>query len=191
MEGMEPATSRIQIHSGTAIDPLDPDTGHILIEDIAHSLSQRVRYNGHAKLFYSVAEHSVHVSRACGADALWGLMHDAPEAYLGDLVTPLKKSDYGAAYREAEGVLMGAICARFGLQAEQPESVSVADKAMLARERTIVFETTSPEAEAIWDVWTEGADLSVLPEEATPQWWPWELAKGVFLARFYELGGRQ
>jgi hypothetical protein len=183
-------SSKIQVRSGGVFDPLDPNPADVYVEDIARSLSQRVRFGGHGRRFYSVAEHSVHVSRACGGDAFWGLLHDASEAYLGDLVTPLKRSAYGEAYLEAEARVMAAICARFDLPAEQPSSVSIADKAMLARERALVFEWTWPDADEIWAPYLVDVDESVLPEESTPAWWPWELAEQLFLARFTELSIR-
>src|SRR5690349_18842227 len=76
----------------------DPDPADVDIDDIAHALSMICRFGGHTKQFYSVAEHSVRVANAmeiagCGALAcLHGLIHDAPEAYLGDIVRPLKYS---------------------------------------------------------------------------------------------------
>ena len=76
---------------------LHPDDVNIV--DIAHSLAMQCRFTGHTKVFYSVAQHSVLVSkllerRGCDhATVLWGLMHDAAEAYLvGDVATPVKKS---------------------------------------------------------------------------------------------------
>ena len=68
-----------------------PNPDDIRIEDIAHALSNQCRFAGHAREFYSVAEHSVHVSQLCLPEhALWGLLHDASEAYLVDLPRPLK-----------------------------------------------------------------------------------------------------
>lgn len=64
------------------------------IEDIAHSLGMTCRYNGHVRHFYSVAEHSVIVSLLMEeeklGDPMEGLLHDAHEAYLGDIVAPWK-----------------------------------------------------------------------------------------------------
>src|ERR1039457_118422 len=78
--------------SGLRFWPLDPNPEKILIDDIAHALAHQCRFGGHASRFYSVAEHSVHVSRLCPPeDALWGLLHDASEAYLVDLPRPLKQ----------------------------------------------------------------------------------------------------
>lgn len=84
--------------TGQMVDLLHPDPRTICIEDIAHHLSTQTRYNGAIKRFYSVAEHCclVHdllLSRDSVHDQslrLPALMHDAAEAYLGDVVAPLK-----------------------------------------------------------------------------------------------------
>jgi hypothetical protein len=118
--------------SGLRFWPLDPNPTKILIEDVAHALAHQCRFGGHSSKFYSVAEHSVHVSRLCPAqDALWGLMHDASEAYLVDLPRPLKLLPEFAPYREAERRLQRAVAARFGLPPDQPASVTAADDTML------------------------------------------------------------
>lgn len=115
--------------------PLDPRPEEIHIEDIAVALSNLCRFGGHVREFYSVAQHSVHVAGLCGPeDALWGLLHDASEAYLGDIIRPLKRQDCFAEYRAAEERLMAAVCERFGLPLEMPESVRRADEVMLATE---------------------------------------------------------
>jgi hypothetical protein len=118
--------------SGLRFWPLAPDPAKILIADIAHALAHQCRFGGHASRFYSVAEHSVHVSRLCPAqDALWGLLHDASEAYLVDLPRPLKLLPEFAAYLEAEHRLQRAVAERFGLPPDQPASVTEADDTML------------------------------------------------------------
>jgi hypothetical protein len=95
-------------------------------------LAHQCRVGGHASKFYSVAEHSVHVSKLCPAeDALWGLLHDASEAYLVNLPRPLKLLPEFAAYREAERRLQLAVAVRFGLPPDQPASVTEADDTML------------------------------------------------------------
>ena len=76
----------MQTHSGIQFWPLDPRPEDILIEDIAHALSNQCRFAGHCCFHYSVAQHSVLVSENVPAqDAMWGLLHDAGEAYLVDL----------------------------------------------------------------------------------------------------------
>src|ERR1019366_10480236 len=118
--------------SGLRFWPLGPNPAKILIEDVAHALAHQCRFSGHASKFYSVAEHSVHVSRLCLPEhALWGLLHDASEAYLVDLPRPLKLLPEFAAYREAERRLQRAVAVRFGLPEDQPASVTEADDTML------------------------------------------------------------
>jgi 5'-deoxynucleotidase YfbR-like HD superfamily hydrolase len=68
-------------------------TGVINITDIAHALSHSCRYNGHTSEFYSIAQHSCLIADlAEDRDAQWALLHDAAEAYMGDLVSPLKRA---------------------------------------------------------------------------------------------------
>ena len=118
--------------SGLRFWPLDPDPAKILIDDVAHALAHQCRFGGHASRFYSVAEHSVHVSKLCPPEhALWGLLHDASEAYLVDLPRPLKRLPEFAVYREAERRLQRAVAVRFGLPPYQPASVAEADDTML------------------------------------------------------------
>src|ERR1700683_336889 len=93
--------------SGRRFYVLDPRPSDVRIEDIAHSLSLQCRFNGHVKNFYSVAQHSVLVSERCDpADALYGLLHDASEAYIGDMSAPLKHTDEMTAFRDAERHVM-------------------------------------------------------------------------------------
>ena len=84
-------TDWIQTYTGRKFHPLDPAMTDFDLRDIAHSLSLLCRFNGHCLRFYSVAEHSVRVSRILPDDLkLWGLLHDAGEAYLTDLPRPVK-----------------------------------------------------------------------------------------------------
>lgn len=67
------------------------------IKDIAHSLAFQCRYNGHTRVFYSVAEHCVRVAdylmdqTGVREFAYAGLLHDAAEAYVGDIISPIKR----------------------------------------------------------------------------------------------------
>lgn len=116
-----PSRTTIRTVSGTYIDLLDPHADDIIGEDIAHALSMTCRYGGHVAQFYSVAEHSMHVStmvlRETGdlRSALAGLLHDAAEAYLGDIVGPLKRTVAMAPYREIEANLERVIADAFDL----------------------------------------------------------------------------
>lgn len=120
--------------SGRIVWPIDPDPATIALDDVAHALAHLCRYNGHVRRFYSVAEHSVLVSRAVPpADALWGLLHDATEAYFGDLIRPVKPFVPEFAAREA--VMMRAIAKAFGLPGDEPPaSVKDADQRICADE---------------------------------------------------------
>jgi hypothetical protein len=122
----------ITTFSGVRFWPLLPNPDDILIADIAHALAHQCRFAGHAREFYSVAEHCVRVSHLCAPeDALWGLLHDASEAYLSDVPAPMKELPAFEAYRAAERSLQRAVAARFGLPEDQPASVTQADDTML------------------------------------------------------------
>jgi 5'-deoxynucleotidase YfbR-like HD superfamily hydrolase len=127
-----PASSRISTVTGRHIDPLDPNPDDIDIYDIAHALARQCRYNGHVGHFLSVARHSIWVSEQLAghgkAMQLWGLLHDASEAYLGDLVKPIKVQPQMKVFVDAEEQLEWAIAKRFGLCYPMPEEVHEADR---------------------------------------------------------------
>ena len=115
---------------GHAVKPLEMRESDIDLYDIAHSLSMQCRWNGHTRSFYSVAQHCILVSKLADArDALWGLLHDAAEAYLHDMASPIKR--ILPAYVEAEGRCQEAILRKFRLPPNMPRSVHRAD--MIAR----------------------------------------------------------
>lgn len=173
----------IETASGRRFRPLAPEVGAINIEDIAHALSQQCRFSGHTRVHYSVAEHSVRVAellRDCGHPKhvqLWGLLHDASEAYLVDIPLPLKHTDAFAAYRVAERALTVAICVRFSLPFEEPASVRVADGMLLATEARDLM----PFFPEHW----AGLENEPLEEKIAP--WSAMLAKHAFLSVFEEL----
>lgn len=77
--------------NGTLINLMKPEENHYCIKDIANALSNICRFGGHVNEFYSVAQHSILVSYMVPKSlALEGLLHDATEAYLGDMIKPLK-----------------------------------------------------------------------------------------------------
>ena len=123
----------LQTHSGRQFWPLDPRPDDVDIHDIAHALSMLCRFGGHCDKFYSVAEHSIHVSNYSRDDALWGLLHDASEAYLVDIPRPLKRMMPN--YREIEEGVQQAICRAFDLPKAMPARVEFVDRAILMDER--------------------------------------------------------
>lgn len=120
-----PSPTHILTHTGTHLDLTDPSADEIHAEDIAHGLALTCRYGGQTRRFYSVAEHSVltyDLARHLGLEpeaALAVLLHDAPEAYLGDIVTPLKhamRPENGRSpYDHANDLLEVAIGKRFDI----------------------------------------------------------------------------
>lgn len=120
--------------SGKRVDLLAPTAAMIDPLDIAHSLARQCRFNGHTREHYSVAQHCYLVSEMVPEDdALAALLHDATEAYVGDLVRPLKQllPDFA----EIEHKIWLAICERFNLEEELPQAVHDMDNYMLAVER--------------------------------------------------------
>lgn len=112
---MTQTKSSISTVSGRFYDLLAPEKYEYDIEEIAHSLSNLCRYTGHSNVFYSVAEHSVLVSRLVPERlALCGLLHDASEAFCGDVSSPLKK--LLPEYQAIEDGVQKAIADYFGLE---------------------------------------------------------------------------
>ena len=87
----------MNVYSGHKVDPLHIKEEDIYLEDIAHALSLICRGNGHIKYFYSVAQHSLNCAKEAQRRGyskhviLSCLFHDASEAYMSDLITPIKK----------------------------------------------------------------------------------------------------
>jgi uncharacterized protein len=125
----------IQTYSGNKFYPLDPRPEEILFADIAHALSNTCRFNGHCRQFYSVAQHSCLVAQQVSAEnKLWGLLHDAAEAYIGDMVRPLKNLPEFSFFREMEDAILKAIAEKYNLPESIPDEVSCADIVVLRTE---------------------------------------------------------
>ena len=173
----------LQTVSGRWVNPFDPDPSQLDAGDIARALANQCRFGGHSRVFYSVAQHSVIVSELVaerGGDAedvFAALMHDAAEAYLGDMPHPLKhRSPLGAAFKAAEDHLEQAIRDRFRIKADVPE-IKRADRALLATERR-AFSAED------WH-WPELEGIEPLGLELTA--WPPDEAARVFAQRYAEL----
>lgn len=163
--------------SGSYFNFLDLSGNHVCIADIANGLANCCRFSGQTRLFYSVAQHSVMVSRIVPAEyAMAGLLHDAAEAYLGDVVRPLKQllPDYRAIEKRIEA----DIFAKLGVPWPLPESVKRADRVMLATEQRDLMPPHD-------DEWALIAKVEPLPESIVPLS-PAD-AREQFLYRYWEL----
>jgi 5'-deoxynucleotidase YfbR-like HD superfamily hydrolase len=167
----------IQTYSGRRFTPTNPNPDAIVIQDIAHALSNICRFTGHCSKFYSVAQHSVLVSYLCNQEnALYGLLHDASEAYCQDIASPIKKCEEFAPYRKVELKIQNAVCKRFGLPEKEPPDVKKADLLLLATEsRDLMGKLRSD--------WIQPCEP--LPFKIVPL--PPQEAKNLFMKRFFEL----
>lgn len=140
IEEPPPSNEWMQTFTGKAFFPFTCQPEDINIFDIAHSLAMQCRYNGHTERFYSVAEHCVLMSQwVPEKDALWALLHDATEAYVGDMVRPIKK--HMPDYIRIEKAIMSMICIKFDLPFTMPESVYEADNRIIENERAALLKS--------------------------------------------------
>jgi len=170
----------VQTFTGKKFWLTNPKPETIDIKDIAHSLALQCRYTGSTTTHYSVAQHSVIVSQIVPPQlALCGLMHDAAEAYIHDINKPYKDLISSRFIEFIEIKIDVAIYDKFDIEPyyfDCPE-VKEADLMVLRAEALQVL--AHPPIEA----WHEN-----LPKkEILITEWPWELAEGLFLKRFYEL----
>lgn len=156
-----------QTYTGKKFYPFDPRPDEVDIIDIAHSLSLQCRFNGHVKEFYSVAQHSIHVCRVFSELAkkegfgaskqahLCALLHDATEAYVGDLIRPIKIDM--PQYKEMEEKVWRSILEHFGLlevweHFPLEPLVKRADNILLATERRDLLPDGPGRARYTWAV---------------------------------------
>lgn len=180
----------IQTYKGRAFFPLTPTVPMIQIEDIAHALAMKCRFTGHTREFYSVAQHSVLVSEnASPAAAMWGLLHDAAEAYLPDVARPIKdlivfqNRDAKVMFQldtfEAIETKILRVVGEFaGLAWPTPAEIKAIDTRMLATERRDLMTKTTLD----W-----GPLDAVKPYEFKITPIDWREAEAAFLRRFEEL----
>ena len=184
----------IQTYTGRRFWIMDPDPADVDINDIAHSLSLQCRFNGHCSQFYSIAQHSVLValeikrqyddnggclSSTHWATVLWGLLHDAAEAYVGDMVRPLKRSMPG--FVAAEDQVLRAIMKHIGLDhyfGLQPMRVKEVDDILLATEKRDLHLVQRE-----WELCQKPLAEKIVPQDSYS-------AKRSFLHLYYELASR-
>lgn len=169
--------SEILTSSGDYFSFINPDAYHFEIETIAHALSHLCRFTGHTAEFYSVAQHSVLVSNLLPREIqLAGLLHDATEAFVGDMTKPLK--DMFPEFRRIEKNIENAICRQYGIPCPLPHEVKQADLILLATEQRDLM----PHVDLQWSYLE---NIEAMKEKITP--WTSALAKELFLERFYAL----
>jgi len=124
----------ISTRSGRRLYLHNPHPSQVLIDDIAHGLAHQCRFNGQTNKFYSVAQHSVIVASILPSELkLAGLLHDAAEAYLGDIVQPLK--ELLPDFAEIESRFANVIGERFKVDLTHNDLIKKADLIALATER--------------------------------------------------------
>jgi len=170
--------------SGKYLDLINPQPDQITLEDIARGLSHICRFGGQVERFYSVAEHSYHCAYLALTDgrgpsvALACLMHDAAEAFVGDIVKPLKVMLRG--YDEVEKAVERAIARKWGIDFDVAAGVvKEIDRSMLIAERRALFSSDKVK-------WT-GED-TVREVHVNMGYWAPDLAMRVFLRQAEDLG---
>lgn len=184
-DGKQPT---ITTYTGIAFNLHDPEFN---ILDIAHALSNTCRFAGHCSQFYSVAEHSVLVSRLCEelqlGDPFAGLMHDGHEAYLSDVPSPFKQllPDWTA----IDNLLEEQMLTHFGLPFPKEKGIKEADVLAYFIEKVSLFKdwnTNLSYLEAKYPGYSErAADLIHIGWDID-MYLPWR-AHTLFLERYYEL----
>ena len=169
-EEMLKTGNMIRTFSGKMINPLNPDSSQINLKDIAHALSNICRFTGHVRRFYSVAQHCVLVSSNCYLDnALAGLLHDASEAYLCDIASPVKHQPEFTSYRIAETRLQNMIYKKYlnfeGSVFIEPVEVKQMDWGVFLVERQHLFNVEPMEIPAKLE-YTNKIFVALTPKEA-------------------------
>ena len=166
----------IETFTGKEFHFLDPTHEQIDIRDIAHSLAYTCRYTGHSRKFYSVAEHSILVSYLA-TDPLAGLLHDASEAYITDIASPIKP--HLSNYKELEDMIMGRIASKFGFDYPLDPDIKDCDSTQLKTEAKHLLRSGGYPWAHLYP--------TRRPHGITPNCWSPEEAEAKFLERFKEV----
>lgn len=169
-----PSPTVIQV-GAQPFDYLDPWGHAFSIKDAVTAISRVPRFGGHTKGFYSVAQHSVLVSVLCPARPWDGLAHDLEEAYIGDLLTPMKRlieslaPAFAARLRNISSAVEDAFLSSGTSRAE----VKRADLVALATERRDLLENR-PHLDQYWGALPDPVPYLIIPlspEAAERAWW--------------------
>ncbi|SHG67276.1 phosphohydrolase [Massilia sp. CF038] len=170
-------TPYVSTFLGNRFYPLEPRIDRVAIEDIAHGLAYQCRFNGQTQAFYSVAQHSLVVASLVPADLrLAALLHDAAEAYLGDMVKPLKVllPEFAA----LEDKVSAIIATTFGIDFANYQPIKRADLIALATEKRDLMPHSS-------ERWAYLDGITALPARIVPM--APGAAKQAFLQEFIRL----
>ena len=170
----------ITLASGRLFDFLDPHGSDFAIEDVAHGLALVCRYAGQCRDFYSVAEHSLLVSDVATNHRYEALLHDAAEAFIGDITRPLKQ--LLPDYKRIEEAVEDAVIERFGMDRAYRSEVKATDLRVLAAEQMQIMAPGT----ADW-----AAEAQVEPAAITVRFLSPKAAKRQFLKRYEELRHQQ
>lgn len=137
----------IQLSNGKPFWPLDPQMEDLEIEPIAHALSNQCRFTGHSKFFYSIAQHSLQMSYfdQTKKHGLKLLLHDASEAFLTDVSSPVKHHPSFWFYRQAEDRIQTMIYEKFTGDPIPPWGLEIFDEIMLATEARDLLSPLHPD----------------------------------------------
>lgn len=167
----------IMLVTGRYFDFMVPEQCDFDIVDIAHALANLCRFTGHTRRFYSVAQHSILASHCVPRSlAKEALLHDAPEAFIGDVSRPLKQ--LLPQYKEIERRVEAVVRLKFQLPEHESPMVKHADLVMLATEKRDLMPTTGDQLHLI-------ADIEPLRMRIEPM--PPEMAYLAFMARYSEV----
>lgn len=187
----------IYTFTGRKLNPLSVEPANVVIEDVAHALALCNRFAGHTREPISVAQHSVYAAELLRGtpDALPALLHDAAEAYLGDVTKWLKGTPEMAEYRAAEERVQAAVYRRFDLPLDDAFAVYEADRFLVRYEGLKGFGPN-------WRVLGMNPAAGSLYADLTPAevaegdamfggwaFWDWREAEQRFLATFRHLTG--
>jgi hypothetical protein len=137
----------VETYTGGSFDLFSPEPADVRLRDIAAGLAHTCRFGGHCRAFYSVALHSLHVSRELSTDRLQllGLFHDAGEAYVGDVPRPLKAEQ--EAFERIETEILEVVWESFGVE---PPTEAEWSQVMAADDRLLAYEADNILADGSW-----------------------------------------
>lgn len=177
----------IVTYTGKIFDFRNPAPEMVCIEDIAHSLAYQCRYTGHTRRFYSVAQHCVLMARSSDlpGEPLKKLLHDAAEAYIGDMASPWKSllwvefPNYYRTVKYVERKIQKIIGEALGVDLSYSAEVKEGDIRMAATEIWDLMPVMPPGF-----VW--GIDCSNPSKKSIISWGP-EFSEQQFLVTYYRL----